>query len=269
MESIIMILSFIRNIFILLIGIIAFKGIIRRATEGRADFGEDVAKIAFLGTGIAVTFAIKNMLPEIIENTSATESAALNFGAIADFFREYAWVFVAILLIAATIAAIIAVAIHRQIIAERKELKQRESDEAVLFEKLATLTENLEVIYKIQDSKTIPAAIKSQVKELETVAIAVKNAIKEQPRLVCEMLQFLSYHVPTTTTLLAEYHKVRSTPNALQSVPNAQTILSGIENHMETSIRIYKDVYNEMLQSRVYIVQSEISVSETMASQTR
>jgi len=102
---------------------------------------------------------------------------------------------------------------------------------------------------------------------IATIAVAIKAAISKQPALVHEMRQFLNYHAPTTTTLLTEYHKVRSKPDELQTVPNAQAILSGIENHMETTVRVYEDVYNDMLKSRVYAVKAEINVNKIIAGE--
>jgi hypothetical protein len=231
--------------------------------EACVDFGDVAIKFLVMSGGILGVNLLKNMLPDKPETPS--EKSAFDWSLITSFFQKYAWIFITILIAGIIFGIIFGVVRYRRFIAAQNEIKEREIDEAILHEKLATLTENLKTIYEIQDSKSIPAAIKTQVKQLKTIAIAVKSAIEECPAMVREIRQFLEYHVPTTTTLLTEYHKVRSKPDALQNIPNAQAILSSIESHMDTSVRIYKDVYNEMLQSRVYAVQTEISVNKAVA----
>jgi hypothetical protein len=207
---------------------------------------------------------LTDALAKIAEPIPETETTAFDWSLITNFFGKYVWIFIAILFVGVAVGTTLAVIRYRKSAEIAKVAKQREVDETALQEKLATLTENLEIIHEIQDSKPIPEKIIKQLNQLETIAIAIKQAVTNRPEYTREIRQFLNYHVPTTTNLLIEYHKVRLTPDSLHGVPNAAAILSGIENHMETSVRIYHDVYNEMLQSRFYRVQTEIHVSKIM-----
>lgn len=187
-------------------------------------------------------------------------------------FPLYAWHHFVIVLVVASVAAIVAHRIlptHTAIVEELRKVEPPPKPEKIdtgneeLDEVLTAAMGYMTQLTALDVAITNPK-IDGPVQELVHICKQIFDYIKKTPGKVRQIRQFMNYYLPTTISLLQNYDELSREPVKGQNIQEAMT---KIEGTMESILTAFQKQLDNLYQDRALDISVDIEVMQSMMDQ--